>query len=143
MATRDGESGGFGACGVYIPSLGRSVAPKLARILFDDRRLRGRLVCDAIRCCPRGAESMLESSGRRHAVRSRARQLQELAEIPNESWRLNHIAKQAAVAQVTALKANEILASAGVPNRIKPQGYDALERVTEFLLSRGAARHSA
>lgn len=137
---RDAASNSFGAHGIYLSSLGRSVPSRVARTLLDDRRLRGRLICDSVRCCPRGAESMVASKGRSHAVRSRARELRDLAEIPNEAWRLNHIAKRAASAHVTALKANEVLASAGLPNRIKVDGYEALEQVAELLRTEGVSR---
>lgn len=133
---RDGTP--FAAHGIYIPALRRSVPPKIARILLDDRRLKGRLICDSVRCCPHGAESMLASKGRLHAARARARELEELVEIPNTAWRLNHIAKQAASAYVTATKANEILATAGLTNRVKTEGYVALEQVAEFLRTRGS-----
>lgn len=133
----DDNGTAFAAQGIYLPALGRSVAPKVARVLLDDRRLRGRLICDSTRCCPHGADSMLASKGRRHAVRARARAIEELAEIPNPAWRLNHIAKQAASAYVTATKANEILAMTELPNRIKTDGYAALEQVAEFLRTRG------
>ena len=43
---------------------------------------------------------------------------------PARSWRLNHIAKQAASAYVTATKANEVLAATDLPNRIKTEGYE-------------------
>src|SRR5215211_1438779 len=144
---RAGESdtSGFSAQGIYVPSLGRSLPPKVARVLFEDRRLKGRLVCDSVRCCPRGTESMLSSKGRGHAVRARARALDEFADIPNTGWRLHHVAKQAASAYVVATKANELLASTELPNRIKTEGYAALEQVAEFLRSRGpeGARDSA
>ena len=133
----DDNGAAFAAQGIYLPALGRSVAPKVARVLLDDRRLRGRLICDSVRCCPRGADSMLSSKGRRHAVRARARALEELADIPNPAWRLNHIAKQAASAYVTATKANEILAASELPNRIKTDGYAALEQVADFVRTRG------
>jgi hypothetical protein len=123
----------FAAQGIYIQALRRSVPPKVARVVLDDRRLRGRLLCDSVRCCPHGAQSMLASKGRAHAVRARARDLQELADIPNGAWRLNHIAKQAASAYGTATKANEVLASTDLPNRMKTEGYAALEQVAEFL----------
>jgi hypothetical protein len=135
---RDRDGTPFAAHGIYIPALRRSVPPKIARILLDDRRLKGRLICDSVRCCPHGAESMLASKGRSHAARARARELEELAEIPNTAWRLNHIAKQAASAYVTATKANEILATAGLTNRVKTEGYVALEQVAEFLRTRGS-----
>lgn len=130
---KEGSGKSFAAHGIYIPALRRSVAPNVARTLLSDRRLKGRLVCESVDCCPRGVDSMLDSQGRRHAVRSRARDLDELGGIPNSSWRLNHIAKQAASAYVTATKANEVLAAAGLPHRIKTEGYIALEQTAEFL----------
>jgi hypothetical protein len=134
---REKSGAAFAAQGIYIPALGRSVPPKIARVLLEDRRLRGRLICDSVRCCPHGADSMLASKGRHHAVRSRARELHELADIPNGAWRLNHVAKRAASAYVTATKANELLAGTELPNRIKTDGYVALEQVAEFLRTRG------
>ncbi len=53
--------------------------------------------------------------------------------MPSEKWRLNHIAKQAASAYVTATKANEVLARAGLPERVKTEGYAALEQSAELL----------
>ena len=76
---------------------------------------------------------MLQSKGRAHAVRSRARELTELAQMPSEKWQLNHVAKQAASSYVTATKANEILERAGMIERIKTEGYEALEQVAELL----------
>lgn len=137
---REKDGPAFAAQGIYIPVLGRSHPPKVARLLFEDRRLRGRLICDSVRCCPHGADSMLASKGRRHAVRARARELHELADIPNGAWRLNHIAKQAASAYVIATKANELLATTQLPNRIKTDGYFALEQVAEFLRTRGPGK---
>jgi hypothetical protein len=142
---RDREGTGFSAQGIYLPAFGRSVAPKVARVLLANRVLRGRLVCDAPRCCPRGAESMLASKGRPHAVRARSRELTELAQIPQASWRLHHIAKRAASAHVLATKANETLDSAGLPNRVPTKGYAALEQAAEFLRAQDptGARDSA
>ena len=136
---------GYAPHGIYIQALGRSVAPPVARALLADRRLKGRLVCDSIDCCPRGVDSMLDPKGRRHAVRARARGLNELAVIPNASWRLNSIAKQAASAYVIGCKANEVLHATGAKVRIKVDGYAALEQVAEFLRSRDpeSVRHSA
>ncbi len=136
---------GFAATGIYIPSLRRSVKPRVARVLLDDPRFRGRVICESIVCCPGGATSMLSSKGRAHAVRSRARDLEELAGMPSEAWRLNHVAKQAASAYVTASKANEVLSRAGVVERVKVDGYASLEQVAEFLRAEqpAGARDSA
>jgi hypothetical protein len=139
------SSSNFAAHGTYIDVLGRSFAPAIARLLFDDRRLLGRLLCDSMRCCPHGSESMLARAGRPHAVRARARALAELDDIPNPAWKLHHIAKRAASAQVVGQKANEVLGAARVPNRVKLQGYEALERAADFLRNQDpyGARDSA
>lgn len=136
---REKKGSGFSAQGTYLPALGRSVPPKIARILLADRALRGRLICSDVRCCPRGAESMLASKGRPHAVRARGRELSELAAIPDPGWRLHHVARRAASAHVLATKANELLANARVPNRVHPEGYAALEQSAELLRAGGPA----
>lgn len=88
---------------------------------------------------------MMGSKGRPHAVRSRSRGLQELAEIPSLDWRLHHIGKEAASGFVAATKANEVLERAGVPNRIKSGSYVALEQVTDYMRKQGVSdiRNSA
>jgi len=142
---RKDAGGGYAAHGVYLAGLRRSVPINVARVLLAGRAMRGRVVCDDIRCCSRGAESMLAAGGRRHAVRARARELAELEEMPSAAWRLNHIAKQAASGYVTATKANEALAATDLPNRIKIDGYVALEQVAEFIRTHnpGSVRESA
>jgi len=136
---------GFSPEGVYLAVLGRSVPRRVAGVLLEDRSLQGRLVCDSLRCCPQGAHSMMASKGRPHAVRGRSRGLQELVEIPSIDWRLHHIGKEAASGFVAATKANEVLAKANFPNRIKPNSYAALEQVTDYLRKQGVrdARDSA
>jgi hypothetical protein len=129
--------GGFSPSATYLPGLRRSLPTRVSKVLLADPRLRGRIVCESITCCPKGAASMLASKGRRHAVRSRARELAELAAMPSDTWRLNEIAKQAASAYVTASKANEVLAAADMPERVKLHGYEALQRVAELLRTRG------
>jgi hypothetical protein len=136
---REKKGSGFSAQGTYLPAFGRSVQPKIARVLLDDRVLRGRLICSDVRCCPQGVESMFVSKGRPHAVRARGRALRELAEIPDAGWRLRHVARGAASAHVLATKANELLARAQVPNRVHPEGYAALEQAVELLRAGGPA----
>jgi hypothetical protein len=58
---REKDGASFAAQGIFIPALRRSVPPKVARVLLDDRRMLGRLICDSVRCCPHGADSMLAS----------------------------------------------------------------------------------
>ncbi len=136
---RDAGGTAFAAQGIYMPALGRSVIPKVARTLLSDRALRGRLVCDSPRCCPRGAESMLSPRGREHAVRARARELNDIVSIADAGWRLHHVAKKAASAHVLATKANEALRVAGLNATIHTEGYAALEQAAEFLRTQGPA----
>lgn len=140
-----GSGGGFSPQGVFIAALGRSVPTPVARVLLQERALKGRLLCDSIRCCPHGADSMCASKGRPHAVRARARRLHELDDIPNVEWRLHHVGKEAASGYVTATKANEVLEHAGLPNRIKAESYAHLEQVADYLRQQGVrdARDSA
>ena len=132
------SQGGGGSAGVYIAALGRSVDPKLARVLLGSRQTMGRMVCNDVRCCPHGSESMLKSN-RPHAARARARELEELSAIPNEAWRLHHIARQAGGAHVLATKANELAAAAGLAERVPVKGYESLEQVAEDLRTQSAA----
>jgi len=134
---RKREGNGFSSEGVYLSGLGRSVPRKVAQLLLEDRSVRGRLLCDSVRCCPQGADSMMASKGRPHAVRARSRGLQDLSEIPNMDWRLHHVGKEAAGGFVAATKANEVLARAGVPNRMKVGSYAALEQVVDYLRKQG------
>ena len=134
---RTTPSTGFAARGIYLPALGRSVPPKVASALLASRPLRGRLLCESPACCPRGAENMLGRGGRAHAVRARARELSELAAIPDPGWRLHHVAKRAASAHVLGTKANEVLAAAQLSATIRTQGYAALEQASEFLRTQG------
>jgi len=53
--------------------------------------------------------------------------------MPSEAWRLHHVENAAAAAHVTALKANEVLAAAGVNNRVPTEGYESLQQVADFL----------
>jgi hypothetical protein len=142
---RQKKGKGFSSEGIYIAAFGRSVPRRVAALLLDERALRGRLLCDSPRCCPQGAESMMASKGRPHAVRSRYRGLQQLAGIPSLDWRLHHVGKDAASGFVAATKANEVLERADVSNRIKSGTYVALEQVSDFLRKQGIQdlRHSA
>jgi hypothetical protein len=128
---------GFSSEGIFLAALGRSVPRKVAQALLEDRALKGRLICDSVRCCPQGVDSMMASKGRLHAVRARSRGLEDLAEIPNIDWRLHHIGKEAASGFVAATKANEILTRSGLPNRVKPGSYAALEQVADYLRKKG------
>lgn len=132
------KSGGGSPAGIYITALGRSVHPKLARVLLTSRQTMGRMICKDVRCCPHGAESMVEAA-RPHAARARARDLGDLMAIPNQAWRLHHVARQAGGAHVLATKANELAAAAKLSERIPTKGYESLEQVAEDLRTQSAA----
>ena len=89
-------------------------------------------MCDDERCCPNGAASTLDQR-RRHAVRSRSRELAAIEGQPHISWRLHQVGKDARSAANLAVQANRVLAAAGVRERIGISGYEALAGVTDFL----------
>lgn len=130
---RDKPGSGFASRNVYLGALNRSVRPKVAAALLAHRSMKASLVCDDARCCPHGAESMIGVPGQGHAVRSRAKELRELERMPAPAWRLHHVARRAGEGFIAATKANQILAQAGIPERIHTSGYEALQRTAEHL----------
>lgn len=118
---------------IYFREFGRSVSSKVADALLSHGYLRGALTCDEpATCCPDGASSM-KSNWRQHALRSRARELDELRAMPDAAWRLNYIARQAERAAIDARAANEILGKAAVSERIPEESFRALTEVTDAL----------
>lgn len=117
---------------VYLGALGRSVSAKAAEALLSNGSTRGGLTCADAGCCPDGATSML-SNWRQHAIRARARELEELASMPDASWRLNQVARQAERAADRARVGNEILTNAGLTERLPEASYRALASVTEAI----------
>lgn len=129
----EGQSRGGGSrTMVYIEPLGRSVPRDVAETLLGDRSMRARLLCDDERCCPHGVNSMLEDP-RPHAVRSRARRLAALDEMPHRSWRLHQVAKEATTAASLAKRGTLVLRAEGIDTQLHATAQDALARVAEFL----------
>jgi hypothetical protein len=130
---RDGD-GGFSHTPVYVEALGRSIANRAARALVENSRyLHSQLVCRDVRCCPQGVTSMLGDGRRQHNVRTRARQLRDLDQMPHAAWRLNQIAKNAYAGGLMATKINEVLAEVGEKGKLATRGYESLGRVAEQL----------
>ena len=129
----DGQARGGGSrTMVYLEPLGRSVPRDVAETLLGDRSMRARLICDDERCCPHGVNSMLDDP-RPHAVRSRARRLGELAEMPHRSWRLHQVAREAKTAASLAKRGTLILRAEGLDTQLHATAQDALARAAEFL----------
>jgi hypothetical protein len=126
------KPGRGGSAGVYLEPLGRSLNPRVAKRLLGDMGMRAKVMCTDERCCPQGVASTLDHP-REHAVRSRARELANLAALPARSWRLNHTATKTTAALTLAKQANRLLAEAGEPLRIHTTGLEALSRVAEEL----------
>lgn len=127
------QQAGFGAPRqVFIPLFGRSVPGPAAAVMLADRHLRGSLVCHDPACCPDGASSMIDS-WRQHALRARARQIEEVSAMPGIAWRLNHIAGLAARAATVARTANEVLEHAGLRDRVPERSFRSLAVVAEDL----------
>lgn len=120
------------SAGVYFAELGRSLQRPTARVLLaTDSPLRGRMLCNDPRCCPKGATTMLEDP-RSHAVRTRARQMRELDAMPHEAWRLHAVAKDALASALLAQKVNQVLVARG-EHPIAAKAYEALAATTDLL----------
>lgn len=124
-----GGPGGF----VYIPALHRSIPTKAARIIASNLTTRALLLCDdPVTCCPDGLESMLGPQRRHHAVRSRARYLNEIAQMPQASWRIYKVGQDARAAVEVVAKANSILVGAG-SRPLGTSGYLAAAEAADYL----------
>lgn len=117
---------------IYLSRFGRSVSSRAAQALMDNGQLRGTLTCTDPACCPNGASSMT-TDWRQHAVRSRARELDELNRMPDASWRLNHVARLAERAADVARSANEVLARSDIKERIPEASFRALTTVADAI----------
>lgn len=117
---------------IYLSRFGRSVSGRVAQALIDNGHLRGTLTCTEPTCCPNGASSMT-TDWRQHAVRSRARELDELNRMPDASWRLNHVARLAERAADVARSANEILAKSDIKERVPESSFRALTTVADAI----------
>lgn len=138
---RDGQRGPT-PTPVYLEVLGRSVLSPVAACLFETRALKAELVCRDVRCCALGAETMLNAGRRHHAVRTRARTLRDLDQMPHGAWRLQQVSKDAYAASLTARRANDALAAANVTGAIATKGYESLGKVAD-ILCRNAQAHVA
>lgn len=129
---KPGQKPGRGGRGIYLEPLGRSVNRRVAQLLLANVSMRAKLMCTDERCCPNGVTSTLDHA-REHAVRSRARELDDLAALPARSWRLNHMATKAQGALTLGHQANRLLAEIGEELRIQTTGFESLQRVAEEL----------
>lgn len=134
------STSGFGTSKfIYAPLFGRSFPEKAAAAMLANRHLRASLVCLDTGCCPDGAASMVDN-WRQHALRARARQLEELRAMPDAAWRLNFIATQADRAATAARTANQVLEEVGVRERVPERSFRSLATVAEALRQSTARR---
>jgi hypothetical protein len=124
---------------IYLGRFGRSVSGRVAEALLSSGYLRGTLTCADSACCPDGVSSMT-SDWRQHAVRSRARELDELRQMPDAAWRLNHVSRLAERAADDARAANEILAKTTVADRLPEASFRALTTVADALRNMSGRR---
>lgn len=139
-----GGDGGGSPWPVYSETLARSIPGPRMRALLEDPTARSLVMCRDERCCPHGAASMVSKANRRqHNIRSRAKALRELEQMPHKQWRLHQIAKDAHAATVTTMKINKILHQlGGAEDTLPTTGHEALAHVAE-MLSRAQASHAA
>jgi hypothetical protein len=117
---------------IYLGRFGRSVSGRVAEVLLNSGYLRGTLTCADPACCPDGVSSMT-SGWRQHAVRARSREMEELQRMPDDAWRLNHVARLAERAADDARAANEVLAHAHIADRLPEASFRALTTVADAL----------
>lgn len=130
---RDGQRRSGGAVpGVYLEPLGRSVPAPIARALLGDLRMRAKVMCDDETCCPLGPASTLDNS-REHAVRSRARVLQQFEDMPQRAWRLHRVSRDARGAATLIGQANRTLRDMGIERSLSATGANSLATVAEHL----------
>lgn len=130
----DGNSSGFGMQKrVYFSQFGRSLSGRAAEVLLSHNLLRGTLTCkESATCCPDGATSMMDD-WRQHALRTRGRQLDQLKAMPDVTWRLNAVARDAEHASADARAANQVLEASGLPDRVPSASFRALADVADAL----------
>lgn len=126
------KAGGGGFSGIYFQALNRSLPSPVAKVLLEHPALGPKVMCDDERCCPDGVSSTV-TSHREHAVRCRAKGLAAIAEMPQRSWRLHHIATESDAAVTLAAQANDVLAAAGIKQRVATRGLESLAQVAEHL----------
>jgi hypothetical protein len=132
-----GKHGGGTGAGVYLEPLGRSLRKRVAEeLLASTPGMRAKLLCTDERCCPHGAQSMLDER-REHAIRTRSRELSELDAVPGIEWRLNHVRVRLEGRVALAQQANDVLTRSGVSDRIATRGFESLIRITRELSQRG------
>ena len=139
----DGKSsGGPPPKMVYIEGLGRSVTVEVARALLGDLDTRARLICDDESCCPHGVDSMLDAPVR-HTINARAQRMRDLNAMPEASWRLHQITKDAQQAVRTTKRAALVLRRVGVSTKLEVGAQESLARIAEHLRTDDAGRQIA
>jgi hypothetical protein len=120
-----------GGPGIYLDQLGRSIPKRAAELLLGANEMRPKLMCDDESCCRTVADTL--DNGRPHAVRSRARQLSDLADQPHPRWRLHSVARQTQSAATLAKQANRMLRAAGIDKTIGSKNLESLAQVLTDL----------
>ena len=136
---RPSRTGGGGSASVYVAAFGRSIPRSTAAAVLSDPKLAAALVCSDEFCCPNGIESMT-ANWRQHAARQRSRALQDLADMPSTSWRLNHVASTARRGADDARLANQVLSRAGLSESLPEKSLAALAQATDLVRSTVASR---
>ena len=136
----DPSTGGSGY-GVLFEAWNRSLATRVVEVLMRDESLRARMMCMNETCCPDGHASTLEDR-RGHALRTRARQLNTLANQPRR-WQLYNVERTAFDGVTLAQEANKLLQRTDVKDRIKTRGLASLVDAARLLRERDAGQEVA
>ena len=131
------KKGGGGGGGMFVETLGRSIPRRAGQVLLGNVAMRPKVMCGSETCCPTVAASL--DQAKQHAIRSRARMLEQVDSQPHPRWRLNQVARDAQSAVTLAKQATRVLADAGERVTVRHKNYEALARVAEEL-GHGEAR---
>lgn len=91
MTRRRRPQAGFGPRPVFVPPLGRSLAPQRLRAVLGSPTIAASLTCLDVTCCPAGKAALLQD-GRGHGLRSRLRDLRSVSAPARAAWRWNQVA---------------------------------------------------
>lgn len=117
--------------GVYLEPLGSSVPHAIAELAFRDRQLLPEIMCGEDTCCASPTDTL--ENYRQHAVRSRARKLQQLREQPHPRWRLMQVVHDAEHAVTVARHVNEGLQAAGANYSVRTVHLEAIGQVAQHV----------
>lgn len=130
MAAHRQRASGGGARPVYVAALKRGIPKSSLRSLLEHPRIAPELVCLDVSCCPGGRRALLEDS-RAHAIRTRLRGLEAVAQADRPAWRWHLLAREAAAGLELAARINVAASRTADVTRVDDSALRAVVAVAE------------